>query len=149
VRIRHVSDLDADWSQIWPLLDAYERHHASVLGGTLLTDREERSRKEIEHRRDTTLITVAEAGGQLVGTSFAYLRPPGKDGRRLGYGNRLYVEPSYRGLGLGARFEARSLRWLRDNGVTHLQDRFAQGNQRRRGIRINYEPVSVQLRKTL
>jgi GNAT superfamily N-acetyltransferase len=131
------------------LLDAYERHHASVLGGTLLGDREERSRQDLNRHRATTLVMVADAGQSLAGTRVAYLRGQKKDGTRWGYWNRLYVDPSFRGHGIASRLEAEGLRWFRENGVTHIEDRFAYGNWRRSGIRPAYEPVSVESRRSL
>jgi GNAT superfamily N-acetyltransferase len=151
VRIRRVEDLNADWPQVWPLLDAYERHHATLLGGTLLPDREARSRRDLERRWTSTLAMVAATERGLVGTACAYLRRPLKGGGRSGYRNRLYIDPAYRGLGIAARFETVATRWFRDHGVTEVEDKIAQGNERPREIRIHhgYEPVRVLLRKSL
>jgi GNAT superfamily N-acetyltransferase len=151
VRIRAVEDVDVEWPLIWPLVDAYERHHATLLGGKLLPegDREHRARQDLARHRATTLVTVADDGQGPVAAAFTYLGPARKDGRPWGYGNRLYVEPPYRGRGIAARFEGRALRWLRDHGVTYLEDRFAPDNHRRRSLGIACEAISMESRKAL
>jgi hypothetical protein len=149
VRIRYVEDLDADWARLWPLLDAYERFHASVVGGTLLDGREERSRQELTRHWATTCGIVAEADGALIGVKFNYLRGEKKDGRRWGYGNRTFVEPAYRRLGIGSRMEGAGMRWFHAHGVTHIEDKSIEGVRHRTSTRVTLVPINVELRRAL
>lgn len=151
--IREVSDLEADWPKLWPLLEKLNQHHASIAGRLLSPDREGNTRKELgeELARGEAIVMVAEDGGEAIATSSAELGERHSDGSRTGFRSKLYVEETYRGRGLPARFEARALPWLRKHGVTDVERWIVAGNERPRQIwtRHGYRPERLLLRKAL
>ncbi|MGE0058864.1 MAG: N-acetyltransferase family protein, partial [Dehalococcoidia bacterium] len=151
--IREVTDLDADWPKLRVLLEKLNQHHASIAERVLSPDREANTQKELaqELERGEALVMLAEDHGEAIATSSAELGERHADGSRTGFRSKLYVDETYRGRGLPARFEARALPWLRQHGVTDVERWIVAGNERPRQIwtRRGYRPERLLLRKAL
>jgi GNAT superfamily N-acetyltransferase len=151
--IRKITELDADWHKLWPLLEKLNEHHAPLVGRPLLANREEETRRSLERELTDgeTMVMLAEVDGAAVATSSAELGERHSDGSRTGHRSRLYVEEPYRGRGLSSRFEALALPWFRERGVTDVERWIVAGNERPRQIwsARGYRPERLLLRKAL
>jgi GNAT superfamily N-acetyltransferase len=151
--IRPVTDLDADWPKLWPLFEKLNQHHASLTGRPLNAGREANSRRDLARELESgdALVMLAEADGRAIATSSAELGETHSDGSRTGFRSRLFVEETWRGRGLSARFEAVALPWFRQHAVSEVERWIVAGNERPRQIWAarGYRPERLLLRKAL
>lgn len=134
--IRYVSDqaeLTALWSQIWPLIEAFQQHHARMLGGVLRPGREERALKHIttDLQTDRYWLQVAQDGDDIVGMGSARIIEPGvTEPGPVGYTGDVYLKPAARGEGLMWRMTAEREEVLRTKGMKVRESSINANNSR-------------------
>jgi len=69
-----------------------------------------------------TLVLVAEAGGRVVGFATCLIKknPPVYKLDKMGCVGSIYVEPSFRGRGIGSKFKEAAFAWFKKKGLSEV-----------------------------
>ena len=79
-----------------------------------------------------SFMEVAQSDGKVVGYSFGEAYAPGRYSWRIGAGAEfinLYIEPGFRGKGLGSSLAANFGKWCKQRGIDHIEARAYADNK--------------------
>lgn len=123
----------------WQILPDDDRRIASI--GAVATSAEENLLRVLSSPGGTAV--VAEADGRPVGYMLVAVQPDQRTRQWTGYMADIYIDPKYRGAGIGAKFHEAAERYLANLGVrqatlwTHAHNPLGQRSAARRGYQLH------------
>lgn len=100
-----------------------------------------------------SLVLVAEANNEIVGTGYAQIRTSKKSftHEKHAYLGFMYVEPDYRGKGLNKRLLEGLINWSKDNHVVDFYlDVYAQNDAAIRAYeKVGFESSMIEMKMRL
>ncbi len=121
IEIEEITDLEAAWPEVAPLLLALHEHHTPITGIEMLDEWEERQRSHIATGEDA-LILIARTGDRAIGFVNAQIsHNPGILREHFGFIHNMYVDAELRGEGLGRRLLNAIEDWCRSRNVGELR----------------------------
>jgi GNAT superfamily N-acetyltransferase len=152
--IEVVSDLDARWPEIAPLLHALHRHHEPLVGRRLLPDWEARQREQVgallatgDHR-----VLLARFEGAVVGfANGSVRRDPAVMVETFGAIDNVFVVPDQRGTGVARLLVDALETWFLAQGAAEAQLSVVAANTDavEAWRALGFEPLAHRMRKSL
>lgn len=154
VEIEVVSDLDARWGEIVPLLQALHKYHEPLVGRRLLRDWSERQRTHLEALLASGYerILLARIEGRAAGFANGTLRrDPAVMVETFGAIDNVYVVPELRGTGVARLLVRAREHWFRERGASEAQLSVVAANAHALDVwrAMGFEPLSYRMRKAL
>ena len=154
VRIEVISDLDARWREIEPMLQALHAHHETLVRRRLLSDWSDRHRGLMEAglASGDARILLARLDGRVVGFANAAIRrDPGVMEETFGAIDNVFVVPDMRGTGVARRLVGRLEDWFRERGVNEAQLSVVAANTHAVDVwsALGFAPLAYRMQKRL
>lgn len=151
IAIETVSDLDAAWDELFPLLKAQVEYHAAILGLPMLADWAERQRARMSADGET-LVLLARSGGEAIGfLNGRIVENPFWFEERYGYIENAFVRSEQRGGGIGRVLLDAAEAWGLAQGVEQLQLTVLAANEL--GVAVwtqtGFVPQNIRMAKNL
>ena len=149
--IEEVGDLDAAWPELRGLFLGLHEYHEPWLSRELRGDWEQRWREYIKLGPDRLILLARDDRDAVAYFNVMIRRDYGIYDELVGFIDDAYVQPAYRGSGLGRRLLRRAEQWCRERGAAEVRLNVIAGNKL--GARFwtlsGFQLQSMNMRKSL
>ena len=153
IEISEVTNLDAEWKELVPLLRGLHDHHLTIMEGRLREDWEERQRAAIEDQfvAGEAVMMVAKSEGRVVGLVHGHITEHLVLEDRIGFVDHAYVLPEARRQSVLSALLERLERRFRELGADGAQLYVVAGNAeattawKAKGYRVYMERMRKEL----